>query len=93
MAVEWDVSKADARLIVKMAERAEPLFTRQEVEFDRTQFCMDVTAVHRNGCPLRLAELLAADEFEFLHDIAGIRRFVDRSTGELTRGFHPRFAV
>lgn len=55
---------------------------------------MDVTACHCNGCPLRLQELLEADDFNFTHDVFGIRRFIDRTTGEMPGAkFHPRFSV
>lgn len=53
---------------------------------------MDVIAVHMNGRPLRLEALLAADDFNFAHDVFGIRRHLDRDTGELTQCFVPRFS-
>lgn len=53
---------------------------------------MDITATHANGCPLKLAELLAADDFNFSHDVAGIYRHLDRTTGKLLDCFLPRFA-
>jgi hypothetical protein len=54
---------------------------------------MDLTAVHANGCPLRLGDLLASDTFEFIHDIVGIERHVDRKTGKLRGFFVPRYAA
>lgn len=54
---------------------------------------MDLTAVHANGNPMRLADLLAADDFNFAHDIVGISRFLDRNTGRLTDCFSPRFSA
>lgn len=55
---------------------------------------MDVTACHANGCPLRLDELLAANPFDFAHDIFGIRRFLDRTTGKIDAArFDPRFSA
>lgn len=53
---------------------------------------MDVNAVHSNGNPLRLADLLAADDFNFMHDICGIARHLDRDTGKLGDFFSPRFS-
>jgi len=53
---------------------------------------MDVTACHVNGCPLKLQELLEADDFNFSHDIFGIRRHLNRETGQLENCFLPRFA-
>lgn len=53
---------------------------------------MDVVATHANGMPLRLGELRIADDFNFIHDIAGIRNCLDRQTGKLSNNFVPRFA-
>jgi hypothetical protein len=52
---------------------------------------MDLAAVHAK-VPLRLDELLGADDFNFAHDIGGIMRHMDRTTGELADFFLPRFA-
>jgi len=53
---------------------------------------MDVSAVHANGNPLRLEDLLHADDFNFAHDMSGICNCLDRNTGKLTRNFLPRFS-
>lgn len=58
----------------------------------RLEMQMDIIACHANGCPLRLDDLLAADDFNLLHDVLGISRHIDRSTGRLTAIFRPRFA-
>jgi hypothetical protein len=60
---------------------------------DRVELEMDITAVHANGTPLRLAELLETDDFNFNHDGFGIHNRIDRNNGQLTRHFLPRFAV
>lgn len=59
---------------------------------DELSFEMDISAacVH---CPMRLADWLAADAFNFAHDVIGIRHHINRTTGELDRTFLPRFAV
>jgi hypothetical protein len=54
---------------------------------------MDITAIHCNGTPLRLADLAAADDFGFFHDVYGINRHIDRDTGTLTGFFLPRFCA
>lgn len=53
---------------------------------------MDISATHVH-CPLRLADLLAADDFNFAHDLSGIRRHLNRRTGKLEHFFLPRFAA
>ena len=52
---------------------------------------MDISTVHL-CCPLRLADLLAADVFDFAHDMTGIRDRLNRWTGKLEHFFLPRFA-
>ena len=42
---------------------------------------------------LRLDDLLAADDLNFLHDVAGINRHLDRDTYALLDGFFPRYAA
>jgi hypothetical protein len=59
---------------------------------DRLSLAMDLTATHANGCPMDFAKLLAADDFNFKHDIVGIVNHIDRRTGELTDHFFPRCA-
>jgi hypothetical protein len=54
---------------------------------------MDLTAVHANGNPLRLAALLAADDFNFAHDVYGIQQHINRNTAKLENHFSPRFSM
>lgn len=52
---------------------------------------MDVAAVHAQT-PLQLSALAEADDFNFAHDMLGIRSHLNRSTGVLEDCFIPRFA-
>ncbi len=52
---------------------------------------MDMIATHL-VCPLDLNRLLDADDFNFVHDIVGIERHLDRRQFTLEH-FRPRFAV
>ena len=90
--ISFNTTDDDARLIFAIAKRAKSLCAKPR-QFDSLAFVMDVTACHANGCPLKLAEWLAADDFNFLHDAAGIQRHIDRTTGKLGDCFWPRFAV
>lgn len=61
---------------------------------DRTATSMDLIATHNGGCPLdfeRMASVADEHLWHVAHDIAGIARFLDRDTGELTGCFLPRF--
>ena len=90
--VSFDVSRKDAKLIHEIAKRAVRLARRDGVHYDFMDADMDLTATHANGNPLRLADLLAADDGNFGHDVFGIRRHLDRNTGKLGGYFLPRFS-
>ena len=51
---------------------------------------MDLAATNANGCPMDFDRLLMVESFTFVHDITGIARHLDRSTGELGDFFLPR---
>lgn len=89
MAISFDVTANEQRLINGIARRAmkisRPGITEQG-------WRMDITATHANGNPLRLADLLNADDFNFAHDVYGIEATLDRTTGKLGNGFSPRYS-
>ena len=90
--VHFDVSPEDARLIADIAHRAFAMALRAKVrDTSLYGWQMDITAVHRNIVPLRLSALLSADDFNFSHDVFGIRRHLDREAGTLGGCFVPRF--
>lgn len=89
----FNVSKADAALIARIADRAFGLLKEFRVrDITAVDISMDITACHANGNPLRLSDLLDADDFNFTHDVFGINRHLDRETGVVSR-FRPRFSV
>lgn len=74
-------------IVVQIVDRAVAL----GIYDDAVDADMDISAVHAT-CPLRLADLLAADDFNFGHDMRGILRHLNRQTGGLENFFLPRFA-
>jgi len=50
---------------------------------------MDITAAHLAG-QIDLQTLLEFDEMNFMHDVCGIRRHIDRSSGKMRDCFLPR---
>lgn len=87
--VSFDVTPDEAEIITRIAKRAKNgcLFG-----YSLMTIAMDVTATHANGCPLKLGELETAPDFDFGHDLCGIRRHLNRETGELMDCFLPRYA-
>jgi hypothetical protein len=53
---------------------------------------MDLSAVHAHT-PMDLLALADADDFNLAHDVGGIQRHLDRTTGELGGCFLPRYAA
>ncbi len=91
--LNWHVSKSDHELIVEIARRASVMAKSYGDEYLQRDAMMDLTATHANGCKLRLLELVDAPKFDFAHDVFGIRRHIDRNTGQMQDCFLPRYAA
>ena len=87
------ISKRDFEIIGARATRAISAARAAGVEYDRTSALMDIESAHRDT-PLKLLDLLGADDFNFAHDVFGIRSHLDRTNfpGKLTDFFRPRYA-
>lgn len=90
--ISFDVTASDFKTINRIVTRGWAIDWLRASYADRQSMHMDVTAVHANGNPLRLQDLLEADDFNFAHDMSGICNCLDRETGQLTRHFRPRFS-
>lgn len=90
---QFTASKPEMVLINKIANRAVALAIELGMNYDKMDATMDLEACHSNGMPLDLPKLLAAPKGDFGHDVFGIRRFIDRNTGQLTQCFVPRCAA
>jgi hypothetical protein len=92
MAIKWRTTKASSLLIHRIVERAVAEKLIRGSKLVKTNLEMDITAVHLNDMQLRLRDLVVAPTSDFGHDVLGIRRYVDRTTGKLTDCFVPRYA-
>lgn len=93
--IKFDAKPVDKELIRMIVERVAKAMVASNFPWDayrNQKQTMDVTACHLNGCPLKLRELLKAEDFNFMHDIAGISAHIDRKTGKLLNHFIPRYA-
>lgn len=100
----FGITDADAELIEKIAKRFAAIVLEQgdpeewpDVEAD-AKFALE--RCHARVCALRLDDLLAADRFNFIHDVDGIGRHINYVSGrgssakyELSNCFLPRFAA
>ncbi len=87
IAVNFNTTIEEDTTIAKITKRAKSLNPR----INSMDVMMDLTAVHCNGCKLKLSELLNANNSDFIHDVAGITQNINRDTGGLTNCFLPRF--
>lgn len=64
-------------------------------DIDWMSFCMDMGAANgvNGNLPIDVAGLLAADDFNFAHDVFGIMRHINRETGAIDGFFVPRFTA
>ena len=90
---DFTVSKFEHDLIVKITQRAIENAARVGYNLEYMTLEMDITLVHKHQGGLKLDELLAADDGNFNHDVFGIRRHINRHTGELEDFFVPRFSL
>jgi hypothetical protein len=92
--IKWKTEdKTEAILISKIAKRAAIMAKKSGVHYEYITVVMDVTAVHLNGNPIDLLALSQSDDFNFGHDVFGIRRHINRNTGQLENCFSPRFSA
>lgn len=94
----FSTSKEDALKIGSIVERAKAMLRARGQTLDSSSLHMDISACHANGTPLKLDALLAADDFNFSHDVFGISHHMDRDDDSPTGGqclhcFVPRFAA
>ncbi len=92
-AINWNCTREESLVIDEIIRRFQNLAPDSQAASDKVGLMMDIEACHCNGCPLRLDELLQSNNFDFLHDVAGIYRNLDRLTGTLQDCFLPRFAA
>jgi len=82
-------SQEDLNLIEKISDKAWKYYSKKNVPLDDISLEMDLVSAH-NTTKLDLNKLLEFDDFNFLHDISGIMKNLDRDKLELKNCFLPR---
>lgn len=90
--INFSASKSDQELAYKIAKRASEKANELGFRYSLLDAEMDILACHLNGNPLKLPELLKADDTNFSHDVFGIRKHINRDTGKLENCFSPRYS-
>ncbi len=94
IAVKFTATAEEYFIIHKISIRAQAYYKEIHGEtLDLQSMEMDLEAVHCNDCPMDFKKLLAADNFNLMHDVIGIINCIDRDTGKLTRCFLPRCSL
>lgn len=83
-----DVSKI-ARIVKRAFERPPEPFKGVVTALRRVSLFQDIVAAHVTS-PIDLDRLLSFEDFNFYHDLKGIRVNLDRNTGKLRNRFRPR---
>lgn len=84
--IDWDeLTKENAEIAAKIARRAVEI----NPEIDQLTIQMDISAASIQN-DFDFERLLEFDEFNFMHDVIGINKHLNRDTGEITQGFLPR---
>ncbi|OUJ13838.1 hypothetical protein [Acetobacter okinawensis] len=96
MSVKFTATPKEMEIIIRISRRVAELYVARGEEIIPMDVMldiqMDLCAVHSSGCPMDFSRLENADDFNLMHDVAGIARHLDRRTGKLTDMFRPRFA-
>lgn len=91
------ITREDHWQIMNAAMAATAIAKELGIDYPTIDASMDLSACHVVGCALDLPALNKAffseeHRQDFGHDVLGIRRHLDRDTGELRDCFRPRFA-
>ena len=90
--IDWSqTQKGAGKALSAVVDRAKDLSTFRDFR-DWPGLLMDVHASTAD-VPLDFEAWMAADDYEFAHDLAGIYQHFNRRTGRLDGGFTPRFAL
>lgn len=86
--IQWTASEAESDIIERISKRA-----GRDLKQAPVNVFMDIEAVHCNGCPLDLEKLALFPALDFAHDVLGIARNINQTTGKLKNHFLPRSAA
>lgn len=90
--MKWTTTGDQQILIDAIASTPQVKKLLRDTGYSRLDFLMDLDACHSNGCPLDFNALLFFSDADRVHDIIGIRRNINRTTGKLENCFVPRCA-
>ena len=87
-----EITARDSDLVVRIAVRASCHKVVKDIGLKMPEIAMALVRCHVSACPLKLNDLLKADDENFLHDVLGIFKNLDQVNGTLMNSFLPRYA-
>lgn len=84
-----NLNRKQYRQITDISKRADALLGGNKI--DRVTLEMDMEAVSEHT-PIDFGKLLKCPKADFIHDICGIQKNINRNTGKLENCFSPRTA-
>ena len=84
------MSEQELKIISKIIKRVHNVIV--DYPDDNLTLFMDIENCHKQ-IPLNLKGLLLSDNSDLIHDICGIRRHINRSSGQMEGIFVPRCAL
>lgn len=95
--ISFKTTKEETAAIGKLARLASEMGKEFGIQYSVMDANMDLTACHANGNLLDLdrmvGEIIADGGRNLGHDFFGIRRHINRQTGQLEGCFVPRFSI
>jgi len=94
MDFNWNLGADEEDCVAEIVDRAFELYAEHDIQAgEKIDLRIDLIATHNHACHLNLVKMLKAPDFDFMHDIIGIRRHLNRETGQLGNHFIPRCAM
>lgn len=94
MTPTFKISPEDRVIVDKIVTKTREMALAYGIDYTVSEISMDLIAAHEVS-PLPLQKLLDTADTnlsDFSHDVFGIRRHINRTTGELQDAFVPRCA-
>lgn len=89
--INWEqLSNDELNLLHGITQHAVKVARKSGIPLDPMNTLTSLSVVHIST-PLRLPDLLEADEDDLMHDVLGIIRHLDPDTGRLGDLFSPRY--
>lgn len=92
-APQYSATEEEKDIMSQIVDRVLPIAEQLGAVYYKELLIADMDLCHTNAYRIDLDRMLQGNIGDVGHDVFGINKYLDRSTGELTHCFVPRFAV